>query len=139
VRGARNVATLLASNDGTRTALATVAPRDVSRQESRHTMDIEDLHRVVVQGFASVSDRLDSVNARIDSVEAKLGIRIDSVEAKLDTGFAAVNGRIDTLETHMDGEFGRVKDALLEHGRQLEDLRAALDRKIDRDELEARH
>jgi hypothetical protein len=50
-----------------------------------------------------------------------------------------VNGRIDALETHMDGKFGRVKDALLEHGRQLKDIRTALDRKVDRDELEARH
>ena len=113
-------------------------------------MDIEDLHKVVVQGFASVSDRIDSglaaVNARIDSVEAKLGARIDSVEAKLGTGFAAVrtgfaavNDRFDALETHMDGEFGRVKDALQEHGRQLKDIRAGLDRKVDRDELGARH
>ena len=113
-------------------------------------MDIEGLHKVVVQGFASVSDRIDSVNARIDlveanlgtridSVEAKLGTEIDSVEANLGTGFAAVNDRIDALETHMDGEFGRVKDALQEHGRQLKDIRAVLDRKVDRDELGARH
>ena len=88
-------------------------------------MDIEDLHKVVVQGFASVNDR-------IDSVEAKLGTRMDSLEARLGT-------RIDALETRMDGEFGRVKDALLEHGRQLKDIRAALDRKVERDELEARH
>jgi len=27
----------------------------------------------------------------------------------------------------------------MEHGRQLKDIRAALDRKVDRDELEARH
>ena len=84
-------------------------------------MDIEELHRVVVQGFASVNDRFDSVDSKVDS------------------GLAAVNQRIDALQIHMDTEFGRVKDALTEHGRQLKDIRAALDRKVDRDELEARH
>ena len=80
-------------------------------------MDIDELHRVVVQGFASVNGRFDSVDARLASVEAK----------------------VDTLQVYVDTEFGRVKDALLEHGRQLKDIRAALDRKVDRDELEARH
>jgi hypothetical protein len=35
--------------------------------------------------------------------------------------------------------FGRVKDAIMEHGRQLKDIHSALDRKVDRDELVARH
>jgi flagellar capping protein FliD len=90
-------------------------------------MDIEELHKVVVQGFASVNDRIDSVSdrlgARIDSLDA----RIDSLDAKVDAGFAT-----------MDAEFGRVKDALLEHGRQLTSIHAALARKVDRDELGAR-
>jgi hypothetical protein len=73
-------------------------------------MDIEELHRVVVQGFASLNDKIDSV----------------------DSGLADLRG-------HMDTEFGRVKDALIEHGRQLKDIRAALDCKVDRDELEAPH
>jgi Skp family chaperone for outer membrane proteins len=80
-------------------------------------MDIEELHRVVVQGFASVTDRFDSVDARLTAVEAK----------------------VDAVQDQMNAEFGRVKDALMEHGRQLKDIRAALDRKVDRDELEARH
>ena len=80
-------------------------------------MDIEELHRVVVQGFASVNDRFNAVDARLASVEEK----------------------VDSLQVHMDAEFGRVNDALMEHGRQLKDMRAALDRKVDRDELEARH
>jgi hypothetical protein len=88
-------------------------------------MDIEELHRVVVQGFASVTDK-------IDSVEARLTERVDS-------GLTGVNQGIDALQIHMDAELGRVKDALVEHGRQLKDIRAALDRKVDRDELEARH
>ena len=84
-------------------------------------MDMEDLHRVVVQGFASLNDKIDSGLA--------------SVNDKIDSGLASVNDRFDKV----DAEFGRVKDALMEHGRQLKDIRAALDRKVDRDELEARH
>ena len=104
-------------------------------------MDIEDLHRVVVQGFASLNDKIDSgltsVNQRIDNVDsglASVNQRIDNVES----GLASVNQRIDSLQVHMDTEFGRVKDALMEHGRQLKDIRAALDRKVDRDELSGR-
>ena len=80
-------------------------------------MDIEELHRVVVQGFASLNDTFDSLDHKVES------------------GFAAVNARFE----HVDQELGRVKDALLEHGRQLKEIRAALDRKVDRDELEAPH
>jgi hypothetical protein len=68
-----------------------------------------------------VTDRFDSADARLTAVEARL------------------TERIDALQIHMNGEFGRVKDALMEHGRQPKDIRAALDRKVDRDELEARH
>jgi hypothetical protein len=39
----------------------------------------------------------------------------------IDSGFTAVNQRIDGV----DAELGRVKDALMEHGRQLKDIRAA--------------
>jgi hypothetical protein len=83
-------------------------------------MDIEDLHKVVVQGFASVNDRIDSLDGRIDSLDAK------------------VDARFAALEVHMDAEFGRVKDAFLEHGRQLISIRDTLARKVDRDELGAR-
>jgi len=95
-------------------------------------MDIEDLHRVVVQGFASMTDK-------VDSVEARLTERIDSGLTSVNHRITGVNQRIDALQIHMDAEFGRVKEALMEHGRQLKDVRAALDRKVDRDEREARH
>ncbi len=99
-------------------------------------MDIEDLHRVVVQGFASLNDKIDSGLA---SVNDKIDSGLASVPDKVDSGLASVNQRIDSLQVHLDAEFGRVKDALMEHGRQLKDIRVALDRKVDRDELEARH
>jgi hypothetical protein len=118
---------------------ATVAPRDSLGQEVRDFMDIEELHRVVVQGFASVNARFDSVDARLAAVDERLTAELAAVDEKVDSGFASVNQRIDALQVHMDAEFGRVKDALMEHGRQLKDIRAALDRKVDRDELEARH
>jgi len=102
-------------------------------------MDIEELHRVVVQGFASVTDRFDSADARLTAVEARLTEKVDSGLAAVNQGVDGVNQRIDALQIHMNAEFGRVKDALMEHGRQLKDIRAALDRKVDRDELEARH
>jgi archaellum component FlaC len=73
--------------------------------------------QVVVQGFASLNDKVDSGLA--------------SVNDKVDSGFAAVQARFE----HVEDELGRVKDALMEHGRQLKDIRAAL----DRDELDARH
>ncbi len=106
-------------------------------------MDIEELHRVVVQGFASLNDKIDSgvgsLNDKFGSELASLNDKIDSglasLNDKVDSGFAAVNARFE----HVDDELGRVKDALMEHGRQLKDIRAALDQKLDRDEVEARH
>ncbi len=82
-------------------------------------MELEDLHRVVVQGFASLNDKIDSVETRL-------------------------SGRIDSLQDEMNDRFGRVdqdlalvKEAVMEHGRQLKDVRATLDKKVDRDEVEA--
>lgn len=92
-------------------------------------MDIEELHKVVVQGFASLNDKIDSrfaaVDARFETIDARF--------ATIDAQFATIDARFDRV----DQELGRVKDALMEHGRQLKDIRAALDRKVDRDELEA--
>lgn len=70
-------------------------------------MDIAELHEAMVQGFASLNDKIDS-------------------------GLAA-------LGTQMDADFGRVQNALMEQGRQLKEIRTALDRKVDRDELDAPH
>jgi len=98
---------------GTPTALGDRCTPRLAGARGRDFMDIEDLHRVVVQGFASVHDRFDSVDARLGRVEDRIG---------------RVNQKIDALQIHMNAEFGRVKDALMEHGRQLEDIRAALDR-----------
>ena len=104
-------------------------------------MDLEELHRVVVQGFASVNARFDSVDGRLTGVEDRLTAvegRLTGVEARL-TGvegrLTSVEGKVDNLQIQME----RVKDAVMEHGRQLKDIHAALDRKVDRDELEARH
>ena len=68
-------------------------------------MELEDLHRVVVQGFASVSDRFDSVDARLTSRR----IRIDSLDARLsdwiDSRNARLSGRIDSLDASLSGRF----------------------------------
>jgi archaellum component FlaC len=101
-------------------------------------MDIEELHRVVVQGFASMGDRIDSVDSRVADLRAHMDTEFGRVQeqfGQVQEQFRHVHEEFGRVHQ----EFGRVKDALMEHGRQLKDIRGALDRKVDRDELEAQH
>jgi len=102
---------------------------------------LEELHKVVVQGFASLNDKIDSVEARlggrIDSVEAKLGGRIDSVEAKLGDRIDSLSAKMDAGFARVDREFELVKRGLLDHMEQFKEIRVTLDKKVDRDEVEA--
>jgi hypothetical protein len=78
-------------------------------------MELEDLHRVVVQGFASVSDRFDSVDARLTG----LSDRIDSLDARL-------SGRIDSLEARLSGRIESLEAAVIHHSAEIRSLRADL-------------
>ncbi len=113
---------------------------------------IAELRGIVQQGFDSLHDKIDSsiaavevrLGQKIDGVEARLGQRIDGVEGRL----AGVEGRLDGVESRLDGvedrlgrieqDLGFVKRAVLDHTQELKEIRVALDRKVDRDELEAR-
>jgi hypothetical protein len=79
-----------------------------------------------LEGFrAEVGARFDLVDGRFQQVDA----RLDGIDARLDC---------------IDGDVALLKDAVLantrelkNHGRQLGDLRDAMARKVDRDDLEA--
>jgi len=91
---------------------------------------LEELQKVVVQGFASLNAKIDSTVAagevrlgeRIDAVERKLSDKIDGTDAKMDAGFARV-----------DRDFEFVKRAIVDHTQELKEIRATLDKKVDRD------
>ena len=45
-------------------------------------MDIDELHRVAVQGFASVNGRFDSVEARLDTLQAHVNVEFGRVKER---------------------------------------------------------
>jgi predicted nucleic acid-binding Zn-ribbon protein len=66
------------------------------------------------------------------------GEKMDSLEAKMDRRFEQMDRRFEQIDRRFDGveeRIGRVESAILEHTRQLKDLRAAVDCKVDRDQL----
>lgn len=85
-------------------------------------VSLEDLHKEMVQGFASVNARIDST---VGAAEARLIARFDA--------------RIDALEAKVDEEFAFVKRAIPDHTQELKELRTALGKKTDRDEADAVH
>jgi predicted nuclease with TOPRIM domain len=115
---------------------------------------IEELRRIVVQGFASVNDRFDALDAklsgRIDGLEGGMG-RLEGGMGRLEGRMGRLEGRMDGLEGRMDGleakmdgleakmetGFARVDEAFAYVRRALLDHNEELRKKVDRDEVEA--
>jgi chromosome segregation ATPase len=79
-----------------------------------------------------VDSRLDEVDRRFEQIDR----RFEQIDRRFE--------RIDRRFERVEHEIGLLKDAALEHGRelkkhgqQLEELRAAVERKVDRNEVEA--
>src|SRR5580704_7697763 len=91
--------------------------------------DIRSQFRVfgeALQGVRETMDaRFDAVDRRFDAVDR----RFDAVDRRFD----AVDARADRT----DGELALVKTAVLENNRELKELRGAMTRLVDRDEVEA--
>lgn len=107
-------------------------------------VSLEDLQKEMIQGFASVNAKIDST---VGAAEARLDARIDRLEAKMDAGFARVDeqfARVDEQFARVDEQFARVdeqlayvRQGLLDHNKEFQEIRSALDKKVDRDEVEA--
>jgi hypothetical protein len=67
--------------------------------------------------------------------EALQGFRdhVDRRFEQIDQRFDRVDRRFDRV----DQEMGLLKSAVLEHGRELKEIRAGLEKKVDRNEVEA--
>jgi hypothetical protein len=59
--------------------------------------------------------------------------KVDRLDRRVTSGFERVDRGFDRV----DRELGLVKVALLDHGRELREIRGALALKVDRDEVEA--
>ena len=75
-------------------------------QELRQT--VEELRQTALQGFASVNDRFD-----------------------------ALEGRMDRRFSSLDQDLANVRRALLDHTTEFQEIRSVLDKKADRAEVEA--
>jgi chromosome segregation ATPase len=114
---------------------------------------LEGLREQVVTGFDRVDRRFEQVDARLDQVDGRLDQidgRLDQIDGRLDQ----VDGRLDQIDGRLDQVDGRLdkvenemvllKEATLENGRGLKDVRTAVerltekvDRKVDRAEVQA--
>lgn len=105
-----------------------VRPRS-SAQDREHTVVLEDLRsqfkvfgEAMAGGFARVDSRLDGIDGRLDGIDG----RLDGMDHRFD---------------QVDREMGLVKTAVLDHGRELKEIRGGIERiertKVDRDEVEA--
>ena len=91
--------------------------------------DIRSQFRVfgeALQGIRETMDaRFDAVDRRFDAVDRRF--------SAVDGRFSAVDSRFDAVDARVD----RVKVAVLENNRELKELRGAVSRLVDRDEVEA--
>jgi uncharacterized protein (DUF3084 family) len=85
-------------------------------------------NRVFGEALGTVREELGAFRHEFDVFRQEVG----AFRQEFDAFRQEVGQRFDGVE----GDLGRVKDAIGEHGRQLRDLRAAVDRKVDRDEVE---
>ena len=98
--------------------------------------DIRSQFRVFGESLQALSERMD---ARFDAVDARfeaVDARFDAVDAR----FEAVDARFDAVDARADradGELALVKAAVLDNNRDLKELRGAVTRLVDRDEVEA--
>jgi hypothetical protein len=117
----------------------TVVVEDLRSQFKVFGEALGGLRDQVSAGFERVEHRLDGVEHRLDGVEHRLdGVehRLDGVEHRL----GVVEGDVAGLRHGMD----LVKTVLVEHSRELKDIRGTLvrleekvDKKVDREEVEA--
>jgi hypothetical protein len=79
--------------------------------------------------FRGFGEALQVVDAHVQSVDA----RLQSFREEVDARFDKVDGRLDRVEH----DVVLLKDAVVENTRELKHLRTAVDKKVDRDEVES--
>ncbi|MEI7750214.1 MAG: hypothetical protein WCJ25_04400 [Candidatus Moraniibacteriota bacterium] len=81
--------------------------------EQKDTMTLDDLARIVQNGFLKIDERLDSMDERLDSMDT----RLDSMDGRLDS----MDARLDS----MDGRLHNLEDTTA-------DIKANLNKKVDK-------
>ena len=80
---------------------------------------IDAMRADIGEHFATVEVKLNALNSKIDTVDARLGKRIDAVETKLTQRIDAVESkltqRIDAVETKLTRRIDTVEANLTEH------------------------
>jgi len=75
----------------------------------------------------------------LDGLREHVTRGFDEMTGEMNRRFEQVDRRFDRVEQELGEvkhELGQVKDAVMVHQRQLRDLSAAVDKKVDRDEVE---
>ncbi len=82
------------------------------------------LHEQMSAGFEEVNHRFEQVNHRFEEVNC----RFEQVDRRFD--------RVEHDIAEIRQDVGLVKIAVLDHSRELKEIRVALEKKVDRDEVE---
>jgi hypothetical protein len=131
----------------------TVVLEDIRSQNKVVSESVLGLRETMEAGFAAVDRRFEAVDRRFDAMDARFEAvdrRFDAMDARferVDARFDRVDARFDRVDgeiavvkgdlTVVKADLSLVKAAVLENSRDLKDLRVAVTRKVDSDEVEA--
>jgi hypothetical protein len=94
--------------------------------------------------FKVFGEALQVVNEKVDRLDRHVTSGFERVDREIATGFERVDREMATGFERVDRELGLVKAVVLEHSRELRQIRggmtrleAVMEKKVDRDEVEA--
>ena len=85
--------------------------------------------------MSTLGEQVSSLGEQMSSLREQMSAGFEDVNRRferVDARFERVEGRLDRIEN----DVGLVKIAVIEHARELKEVRVALEKKVDRDEVE---
>ena len=92
------------------------------------------------RAFVVVLEEIRAQNKAFGEGLQGLGERLQGLGERMDARFDAVDRRFEGIELRLgrvEEDIGLVKSSVLDHSRELKEVRMALEKKVDRDEVEA--
>jgi phosphate uptake regulator len=110
--------------------------------------DVRSQFKVFGEALQVVNEKVDRLDRHVTSgferVDREMATRFERVDREMATRFEHVDREMATGFERVDRELGLVKAVVLEHGRELRQIRggmtrleAVMEKKVDRDEVEA--
>ncbi|MGO8996381.1 MAG: hypothetical protein ACLQVI_23960 [Polyangiaceae bacterium] len=94
--------------------------------------------------FKVFGEAVQAVDEKVDRLDRKVTSGFARVDAEMASGFARVDAEVASGFARVDRELGLVKAVVIDHSRELREIRgsvtrleAAMEKKVDRDDVEA--